>query len=166
MTASSFTARATAVTASLLLFAACGSDKKDDASSVSGKSDTDCSEITPALVNDGLGTSVGEANKGGNDDNIICSFIDAKTNYPVTVTVQQNVSHKMFETGKETTELTGQKAVDLPDAGDEAYSFTFKASALSPELNTVVVRKGSVQVLVSAAAPIDKQRDLANKLLD
>jgi hypothetical protein len=146
-----------------LLLAACGSDSKSSAPSGGAK---DCSNSAAGVVNEALGTSFGEPKQTGAGDVLVCTYTDTKNNYAGTIRWFNNASHATFEANRKGFDLSDQATKDLDDAGDEAYSSTFKASDLVPELNTVVVRKGSTEVSISTMASIAKERDLANKLLD
>jgi hypothetical protein len=165
MTICSWVGRSAAMAAALLLLTACGSDSSDDATP-GGDSTKDCGAASAAVVNGALGTSVGDPVQSGEGTVIVCTYTDTKSNLPVTVRFQKESSSKTFKTGRDAMDASGQTTTDLADAGDEAYSSSFKAGGIVPELNTVVVRKGSTEVLITAVAPIEKERDLANTLLD
>jgi hypothetical protein len=163
MTSSRFITRAAVLTASLAFLAGCGSDSDDGASGGSKKT---CSDATAATVNEVLGTSFTDPESTGSDDVIVCTYRDAKTNYAGTIRFHNNSSHSIFEAGRSAMDNSGQKTAELGDVGDEGYSSTFKASSLVPELNTVAARKGSTEISISTMTSIDKNKELANRLLD
>jgi len=146
----------------MLLLAACGSDKASSSSSSWGKS---CDDASAATVNSALGTSFGDPKMTSKDDVVVCLYTDTSSSLTGTVRFQKSTTHQAFTVERQSMDAAGQKTTDLDGAGDEAYSSTFQASNLIPELNTVVALKGSHEVLITASAPIDKEKDLANKLL-
>jgi len=164
MTITTSAARAAGVVLSMLLFSACGSSS-DTASSDSGSS-KGCDSANAATVNAALGTSYGEPAVTTQSDVDVCTYTDNASHLTGIIRFQKNTTHQMFSIARQGMDASGQKTTDVDGVGDEAYSSTFKASSLVPELNTVVARKGSREVLITASAPINKETDLAKKFLD
>jgi hypothetical protein len=165
MTSTRVLTRAAVFAASVVLLAGCGSDGDDSASSGKGSAKT-CADASPATINEVLGTTFGEPESLGEDDVIVCTYRDSKTNYAGTIRFHNNSSHSIFTAGRSAMDSSGQKTTDVSDVGDEAYSSSFKASDLVPELNTVAARKGSTEISISTMTSLDKNKELANRLLD
>jgi hypothetical protein len=149
----------------MLLLAACGSDKDSSSSSSSNSSSKGCDSASASTVNSALGTNYGDPQVTSQDDVDVCTYTDSTTQLTGIIRFQKSTTHELFDVARQGMDSSGQKTTDLDGVGDEAYSSTFKASSLVPELNTVVARKGSKEVLITASASIDKEKDLANKLL-
>ncbi len=79
------------------------------------------------------------------------------------VRFQGDSSATAFAAAKQIFKNSGQTATDEPGVGDEAYSSSL--SALNITTNTIVARKGSLEVLITCQAPLDKEKAFANKLL-
>ena len=58
------------------------------------------------------------------------------------------------------------QTTDFPGFGDEAYTNTISVSNLGITTNTLVARKGKVELLVSSSASFEQEKSLEQKLFD
>jgi hypothetical protein len=120
-----------------------------------------CALVPASLVNASLGTSVGDPDETNNSPVILCNYSspDFQT---VLVRFQINNDAAGFARGKQGFADSGQPTVDIAGFQDEAYSSSMGTGPSA--VNSLVARKGSVEVMVVSSASIDKEKDLIQKV--
>ena len=75
-------------------------------------------------------------------------------------------SATQFKTTRDGYAPQNMQTTDFPGFGDEAYTNTISVSNLGITTNTLVARKGKVELLVSSSASFDQEKSLEQKLFD
>lgn len=124
----------------------------------------DCPSL--ALVRTTLGLAVGAptANAGALDV-VVCSYPKDGNPSAVIVRVQEGQTAAGFTAAKAGFAKSGQKAVDVPDMFDGAYRSELGTTAAGPT-RTLVVLRGSTEVLVTARTSFDGLTRLTHTMLD
>jgi hypothetical protein len=120
-----------------------------------------CATVPAALVNSTLGLSVTDPEEQDNGSVTVCTFSGTHT---TIVRFDTGTDPASFATEKQGFAPQGMKTTDISGFGDEAYSAVLSAAGITT--NTVVVRRGSVDVLVTSSASIDQEKALAQKILN
>jgi hypothetical protein len=120
-----------------------------------------CAVAPASLINSALGRTVGDPEEQDNGTVTVCTYTGGGT---TIVRFDTATDAGSFATEKQGFAPQGMQTVDISGFGDEAYSAVLSAAGITT--NTVVVRKGSVEVLVTSSASIDQEKALAQKLLD
>jgi hypothetical protein len=110
-----------------------------------------------SVVNEALGTNVGEATPTKNGIVTVCQYDGGGAN--IIVRFQTESSGNAFQRGRDGFTESGQDTTDVAGVAEQAYSSSLGG------INTLVARKGALEVLITAPAPIDKEKALAAKLL-
>jgi hypothetical protein len=121
-----------------------------------------CALVPASLVNSVLGVSMGEPAETVNSVVMVCDYAPTSGNGGVTVRFQSNEDETGFALGRAGFKDSGQPTVDLPGFFDQAFSSTLGNGTLT--VNTVVARKGTIEILVTSHAPIEKEKDLITKI--
>lgn len=147
------------LTISLLGAAGCGRATANDISSDTG-ADTPSSTLLstlPCPATDSIGSTLrvkpGDAKRTVNDTVIECHYQVNGNRMPVLVKFQLQTNAEKFAARKQ--EYAGHlPTVDIPGLLDEAYA-TSDTPVVEPiKINTVVARKGSTEILVTAPSSI------------
>jgi hypothetical protein len=134
-------------------------------SSKDGPVKADCGAVPASLVNETLGTTVREADVTDNKTVIVCRYEPTTGSGPgVLVRFQNPDDAASFKVAKEGYTKNGLETKDVPGFADEAFSNTIGTGAILT--NTLVARKGSVQILLTSGATIDKEKALLQKVFD
>lgn len=120
-----------------------------------------CSLAPVSEVNASLGLNVASPSSQVNGPVTVCTY--GGTPGPVIVRFETGESSSSFETAKQSFEQNGEATSDVSGLGDAAYSST--AGSGESETNTIVVLKGSVEVLVTAPVSLDDVSALARQML-
>ena len=129
-----------------------------------GQSSTPSCALVPAsLVNSTLGTQVGDPDETNNSPVIVCNYSSTDSS-SVLVRFQINNDAAGFARGKQGFTDSGQATVDIAGFQDEAFSSSM-GTGLSA-VNSLVARKGSVEVMVVSSASTDKEKALIQKIFD
>jgi hypothetical protein len=120
-----------------------------------------CAVAPASLIYSTLGRTVGDPQEQDNGTVTVCTYTGGGT---TIVRFDTATDPGSFATEKQGFAPQGMQTVDIAGFGDEAYSAVLSAAGITT--NTVVVRKGSVEVLVTSSASIDQEKALAQKLLD
>jgi hypothetical protein len=117
-------------------------------------------DLAPAsTVKAHLGVQAAEPRATTNGPVTVCAYAVGGNENGVIVRFQTGFSHSAFLTGRDGFTQSGQPTADVAGVGDEAYS-----SALA-DFNTLVARKGTVEILITAEASVDAERGLMLELL-
>jgi len=123
-----------------------------------------CRSVLPAEVQDSLGLSVGAPSTQVNGTVNVCTYTGTGTT-PSTVIVrfESAMTPASFAAAKAGFAQHQEPTTDVAGLGDAAYSSTIGSAQV--QQNTVVVLKGSSELLVTAPAPVDRIELLARRLL-
>jgi len=111
------------------------------------------------MVTATLGVAVANPDETDNGSVTMCSYGGGTT----IVRFDTATNATSFAVEKQGFATQGMTTTDISGFGDEAYSSILSAGGITT--NTVVVRKGSVEVLISSKATIEQEKSLAEKLL-
>ena len=133
------------------------------ARSDAGSSSLTCNLMPASMVNAALGTDLGNPTQNSDGDTVACEFQGTKAG-AVMIRIQKGDDATAFAVERKTFQASGQPAKDYAGFGDEAYTNTKKMPLGLPDVNTLVARKGSVDILVSSSASIAAERTLEQQL--
>lgn len=128
-----------------------------------GSSQVTCDLVPASLVNSFLGTDLGAPMQTVAGNATACAFTGAKAG-AVEIRIQTGDSATIFAVGRKTFDTTGQPTKDYAGFGDEAYTNTKHMPLGLPDVNTLVARQGSVEILVSSTAGIAAERALEQQV--
>jgi hypothetical protein len=121
-----------------------------------------CALAPASLVNATLGVSMNNPTETVNSVVTVCNYAPGSGSGGVTVRFQTNEDAAGFEVGKSGFTDSDQPVTDIPGFFDQAFSSTLGRGEIV--VNTVVARQGSVEILVTSHATIDKEKELVTKL--
>src|SRR5262245_2021349 len=123
------------------------------------KSKVSCKTVSASVVSSTLGIPVGKPDKTPNGSVTVCTYPPTGTGTSQALLRYQTGSSKSsFSSAREAFDASGQPTTDLDGLGKAAYTSTLG------DTNTVVFLKGSTEVLVTAGAPLEQVRALAEKI--
>ncbi|NUT92680.1 MAG: hypothetical protein HOY78_11735 [Saccharothrix sp.] len=93
---------------------------------------------------------------------VVCQYEGGGAN--TMVRFQQESDADAFAQGKKGFTDSGQRVTDLPGFFDEAYTSTLGTGEVVQ--NTVVARKGDVEILVTSGANFEQEKKLVTELFD
>ena len=161
------TALLPALAALLAVTTACSS-KSNDGNTSGGNTNSNNNGGLPscptaATIKSELGLDVKEATVQNNGVVRVCQFSPAGSTGSAIVRFQGQDTAAKFATAKEIFKNSGQTPTDVTGLGDEAYSSSLSGGSIT--INTIVARKGSLEVLVTSQASLDQEKAFASKLL-
>jgi hypothetical protein len=112
-----------------------------------------CATAPQSLVGETLGVSVTAPKESTAEFVVVCEYGSG-----TKVRFQSSVDSDRFAQGKSRLAENGQTASDLAGLGDEAYTSSLRTA------NTVVARKGTVEILVTSTASHDAAKKLITSL--
>jgi hypothetical protein len=116
-----------------------------------------------SLVNPALGTDLADPVQNAAGNATVCQFNGTKAG-AVMIRVQTDDTAAGFAAERTTFDKSGQPTKDIAGFGDEAYANTKHMPLGLPDVNTLVARKGQVEILVSASASIAREQALEQQL--
>jgi hypothetical protein len=116
-----------------------------------------------ASVNSALGTTIGSPKSHVNGTVTVCYYPQGSNAQQVIVRVQTKMTPTLRAASKSGFEQNGEPTVPITGLGDSAFSSTIGTG--SYVTNTVVVEKGSNELLVTAPAPLGAVQSFASQLL-
>jgi hypothetical protein len=123
-----------------------------------------CTVATAALVNEKLGFGVAGPNIDRGGAATVCTYDNlSDRSQAVTVQVQTQATPDSFAKGREGFATHGEPVTAVPGLGDEAYSASLSVANLTN--STLVARRGSVEVLVTATVPANRLPPLMTAIL-
>ena len=120
-----------------------------------------CSSVTAAMVNAALGTSVGDPTTTLNGPVTVCTY--KSSTGQVIVRFQSGTTPASFESAKSQFTAHGEPVTTVTGLGDEAYSSTIGTG--SEAINSIVVLKGSEELLITGPASLSQVQAFATQLL-
>jgi hypothetical protein len=131
----------------------------------------DCSTLSPTAVTQIVGFTVKAPLVAGSGPVVLCTFTpdsvaDSSAVGAVVIQKTTGITAASFAATRKAFEAGGQKTVDLPGLGDDAYSSAFGAGTFVTAI--VGVRKGTTQVIVTMSGgnvTLDKAKALAQLAL-
>jgi hypothetical protein len=121
-----------------------------------------CALAPAALVNSTLGVSMGEPEETVNSVVTACRYASTSGSGSVTVRFQTNEDAAGFARARSGFDDSGQRTTDVPGFFDQAFSSTLGSGEFA--INTIVARKGSVEILVTSHASLDKEKELVRRI--
>jgi hypothetical protein len=154
--------------------AGCGPDSSTSAHSNpagggGGASKSASCDLAPSsLIKSQLGLDVGTPSKTDNGGSVVvCTYPPAPgATKTVIVRFDTDSSATQFKTTRDGYAPQNMQTTDFPGFGDEAYTNTISVSNLGITTNTLVARKGKVELLVSSSASFEQEKSLEQKLFD
>ena len=111
------------------------------------------------LIKSTLDIDVPPAQETANDTVTTCTYLGATT---VIVRLSTDEDATSFGQGRRNLDEGGQPTTDVAGLGDEAYYSSVEFGDIVT--NTLVARRGPVQVQVAAVASLDAEKDLVGKI--
>jgi hypothetical protein len=121
-----------------------------------------CALASAAVVKTTLGLTVNEPTQSFDETETECTYTSAGGINPI-VKFRTGQDAASFARARREAEATGDPTRDVPDVGDEAY---VHAEEFGNQVsNTLVVRRGSVILSVTAAVSVEAEKAFAAKVL-
>jgi hypothetical protein len=173
-------ALAAALLAAPTVLAACSSSSSSGTTTTAAKTGTtgagtgsgkvtptalSCSLAPAPLVGSALGIPVGMPAPDTNGPVTVCTYMATSGGGQVIVRFQTGMTPSSFASNEAQFTANGETTTPVSGLGDEAYSSTTGGGAGTPEVNTLVVLKGSTEVLVTAPTAPGAVRSLVEQLL-
>ena len=119
-----------------------------------------CAIAPASLVNAALGTDVGEPEENDGVFGTVCDYIGASAGH-MSIRVLTHEDADAFAKVRAGFDSSVLPTKDFPGLGDEAFSF----STAGQFTNALVVRKGTVAVIVYSGASLEAEKTLIQQLL-
>lgn len=159
---------------SALLLAGCGGGRSAGnppaatsaspaAAAGAGSSPVTCDLAPGSLVNSALGTDLGAPAQTTAGSATACEYKGPKAG-AVIIRIQTGDTAGLFAAERKTFDTTGQPTKDYPGFGDQAFTNVRHMPLSMPDMNTLVARKGSVEILVTSPARITAEQALEQQL--
>lgn len=129
----------------------------------SGSSPVACELVPASLVNSALGTDLGAPVQTIAGNATACEFKGMKAG-AAEIRIQTGDNATAFAAGRKTFDGADQRTMGYAGFGDEAYTNTKHMPMGLPDVNTLVARQGSVEILVSSTASIAAERALEQQV--
>jgi hypothetical protein len=123
-----------------------------------------CSLAPAALVKSTLNIDVSPPAEVANGAATECTYLSGVGGTTVTVRLQTGDGADAFAIGRRGFDDGGQPTSDVTGLGDEAYKSSVEFGDVVT--NTLVARKGAVEVYVEAAATVDGEKALVQKIFE
>jgi hypothetical protein len=159
----------TAVAGVAFALAGCGPDSSGTANSGPGGGGrtATCDLAPPSLLKSMLGLDVAAPSANDNGSVLVCTYPPAPgASKTALVRFDTDSSAARFKTTRDGYAPQNMQTADFPGFADEAYTNTISVSNLGITTNTLVARKGKVELLVSSSASFDQEKALEQKLFD
>jgi hypothetical protein len=121
-----------------------------------------CSMVSAAVVKATLGIDVQEPTQSTNDAVIGCAYAPATDGRTLVIRFRTGQDAAAFARGRQEVDGSGQPTTDVA-LFDGGYSSSTEFGDIVT--NTLVARKGPVEMLVTADASIDAEKALITKVL-
>jgi hypothetical protein len=165
----------TALAGVTLAVAGCGPDSSNSASSGpggggggGGGKSASCDLAPSSLIKSQLGLDVGKPSATDDGGSVlVCTYPPPPgASKTVIVRFDTDSTAAQFKTTRDGYAPQNMQTTDFPGFGDEAYTNTISVSNLGITTNTLVTRKGKVELLVSSSASFEQEKSLEQKLFD
>lgn len=127
-------------------------------------SNVSCAIVGVAEVNAALGTTTTARHVDSSPPATVCTFAGGTSSRTVIVRIQNGEDANSFADDKAVYDSGGQTTTVVSGYGDEAFSSVLPVPG-NVGVTTVVARKGDVEVLISAPAPLGPVEALMQKIL-
>jgi len=124
-----------------------------------------CGLAPAAQVGAALGITVGDAASEVNGPVTVCTYQQTGGAGQVIVRFQTGMTPASFSANESQFTANGETTTPVTGLGDQAYSSTIGGGGAAPEVNTIVVLKGSNEVLITGPASQAQVQSLATQLL-
>ncbi len=146
------------------LIAGCGSSSTAGSGTVSpspggAHAKPGCDLAPASTVNAHLGVNAANPVATVNGPVTVCMYAVGSNDSGVIVRFQSGMDHAGFIAARAGFTSSGQTTSDVGGVGDEAYS------SILADFTTLVARKGTVEILITAKASLDAERGLMLELL-
>jgi hypothetical protein len=128
-----------------------------------GSSPVSCAIMPASLVNSALGTDLADPAQNAAGGATVCQYQGTKAG-SVIIRVQRDDTAASFAIERATFDKSGQPTKDLAGFGDQAYTNTKHMPLNLPDVDTLVARKGPVEILITSSAGIAAEQGLAQQL--
>jgi hypothetical protein len=115
-----------------------------------------CGKASAAVVKSTLGFTVTEPQESFDETEIECTYRPVGNGNALVVKFRTGQDAASFTRIRHESDNTGKPTMDVDGVGDQAYATSDEFGDMVS--NTLVARKGSVQMLVTAPAPIDQEK--------
>jgi hypothetical protein len=122
-----------------------------------------CTLASAAVIKSTLGVDVQEPTQSADDTLITCTYAPAADGRTVLVRFTTDSDASVFARGRQQFDSGGQPTSDVPGVLDGAYTSSTEFGDVVT--NTLVARKGSVEMQVTAVATVDAEKTLVTKVL-
>ena len=122
-----------------------------------------CAAVSPALIKQTLNLDVSAPTQVAEDTSVECTYPSGVGNHSVIVRFETEQGIVSFADRRRSSDADGQPTSDVSGVGDEAYSSSVEFG--DTVTNTLVARKGSVEVRVVTVASIEAEKALLTTLL-
>jgi hypothetical protein len=122
-----------------------------------------CDVVPASLVNAALGTDFGAATQESVGNAVACQYLGGKAGAGV-IRIQTDATEATFTAERQGFDNTSQPTTTYPGLGDEAFSNVKHMPLGLPDVNTLVARHGSVEVLVTSSAGIAAEQTLVKQV--
>jgi len=123
-----------------------------------------CGLAPAALVTSTLNIAVSPPSQVASGSQTECTYLSGVGGSTVTIRLQTGDGAAAFAIGRKGFDEGGQPTSDVTGIGDEAYQSSVEFGDVVT--NTLVARKGAVEVLVEAVASVDAEKALIQKIFD
>ncbi|XVV05308.1 hypothetical protein ACQPW3_07920 [Actinosynnema sp. CA-248983] len=120
----------------------------------------DCSKAPEEVVGAALQLNLAHPKQTVNQNVVVCQYEGGGVN--TMVRFQSESDADAFAQGKKGFTDSGQRVADLGGFFDEAYTSTLGAGEVVQ--NTLVARKGDIEILVTSAANFEQEKKLVTEL--
>jgi hypothetical protein len=159
---------AAALTAAAFALSGCGpASSSTDAGGTrgGGAKQATCDLAPTSLIKQALGLDVAAPSSNDNGSVLVCTYPPSSgASHTVLVRFDTASSAAQFIVTRDSYATQNMQTQDYPGFADEAYTNTL--SAVSITTNTLVARRGSVEILVSSSASFDQEKTLEQTLFD
>ncbi|HZU80985.1 MAG TPA: hypothetical protein VE991_13790 [Acidimicrobiales bacterium] len=129
----------------------------------SGGGAASCSDVPASEVNSALGTTVGDPSSTVNGPVTVCTYKSTSPVATVIVRFQTGMTQSSFTSDRSQFDQHGEPTQSVSGIGDAAYSSSIGSGQYTN--NTLVVLKGSTELLVTAPASLAQVQALAQQIL-
>ena len=129
----------------------------------SGGSSPSCSSVPASEVNTALGTNVGNPSVQPNGAVTVCTYTSQSPIATVIVRFETGMTQSSFTTARSQFDQHGEPTSTVSGIGDAASSSSTGTGQY--QSNTIVVLKGSTELLVTAPASLSQVESLAQEIL-
>ena len=121
-----------------------------------------CSLAPASLIKETLNLTVNAPTETASGSSVQCTYLSGIGGYTVEIRFETEQDAASFADRRRATDDGGEPTTDVSGVGDEAYQSSIEFG--DTVTNTMVARKGSVEIQVAAAAPVDAEKALLTKL--